>query len=448
MINHLIKKRKKAFFKGHEYFNALNNEVINYDRSINTLGDMERYLGSSAVEVSKLIYSNNFFYEYLKYSFIGKKYDRILNFILILILLIFGIAMKASFEYFNRNLAIIISIILVVVYIILLVIVWKEESYKEYYNNTFFSLITNPYECAKYYYGRNNLDEDELKQSLPHYTSLKKYNSFTATIRDDSAGLSDIILNDTFETIDSNGLKSSKSEKIFSGFYAKCEKNIPYNVLKGNTIRIIEDDNLVSSMAEDTFKGIYESNLEYNFNSEELNKALDCRMSGSSGFIDNEDAMHAVTKIITPAFEQRMLFLKYRYNSFNMNITDNGITFWVNMDSSLYQKIKQGTFLDFKKTYKEKYSLVSKPLISLFGSDEFQYYNVFPYMEKLFVIKYLCYLYNTYMDQDNYYDINTNVIDSYELGIKNICEMNVDDFENLYKNEIKKAKIEAKNSRV
>lgn len=348
MINHLIKKRKKAFAKGYEYFNSLNNEVINNEISINTLGDKERYLGSSAAEVSKVIYSNNLFYEYLKYSFLGKKYDRIINFILILVFLVFGVALKLSFDFFNKNVAYIITIVLVITYIILLMIVLKEEPYRRYYYNTFFKLITNPYECAHYRNGISGLNDDDLKQCLPHYTSIKKYHSYAAKIKNDSAGLSDILLNDTIETTDSNGMKHTENNKVFNGFYAKCEKTNPYNILKGNNIRITEDDNLFSVMAEDTLKGIYESNLEYNFNSEELNKALDCRMSGYSGFIDQDDAIHTVTKIITPAFEQRMLFLKNRYNSFNMDISDNSISFWVNMDSSLYQKIKQGTFLNFK----------------------------------------------------------------------------------------------------
>ena len=74
-------------------------------------------------------------------------------------------------------------------------------------------------------------------------------------------------------------------------------------------------------------------------------------------------------------------------------------------------------------------------------SPDFAYCNVFPVLERLYLIKYLTYLYLSYIDFDNYYNINNDGINSFEEGMKNIYIMDNKEFKEIYVdklNEIKK----------
>ena len=442
MFNVLVKKRNEAFAKGKELINILSNETLKYNYSFDTFGNQDKYLGASVIDITNFIYTNNNFYEYVKYSLIGKKYDRIIKIFLYIILALFILIIKLVFDYFGRYIAIIVGAVEIFIYVLLILKANTSNNYKKYYYNTFLNFILNPFDSdSKYSLNSISLSDDDIKNNIAlKFTSKSFINGIFANIKNDRAKLTDILLKNKREISNSDGTKVIKNETVLNGLYLKIDFADSYNVLKGNHLRIIEDENLLSYLAEDTAKGIYESNLEYNFNSEEMNKAFDCKMSGYAGFIDKEDALHTVAKIITPSFEEHLLYLKGRYNAFNMDITDKYITFWVNMDRGLFQKLKYGEILDFKTSYREKYTLVGVPEVSGFGYEEFTYYKVFPFMEKMYLIRYLYYLYSTYMNVDNYYNINSDIIKSFEIRMQEIYNMDIREFRKMYLEEIKSCK--------
>ena len=248
----------------------------------------------------------------------------------------------------------------------------------------------------------------------------------------------------TTEYKDKNGNIRKSDNTIFNGFYVKINTTKTHNTLRGNTIKIIENENILSSMAEDTVKGIYENKKEFNFNSEEMNKSFDCKVSGYNGFIDIDEMMHTVHKIITPSFEQHLLYLRSRYNSFNMDINDTGLTATFHMDRSFFQEMKHGELLDFRKTYREANEKFKMLNADISGIEDFAYYNVFPFMERLYLINYLTYLYLSYVDSDNYYSINSSSINSFEESMSNIYIMDNKEFSEFYTDKIKKIKNETK----
>ena len=248
------------------------------------------------------------------------------------------------------------------------------------------------------------------------------------------------------ERTNTNGTTTKSSEVVFDGFYVKINLNKNYNKLKGNIIKIKDDENILSSLTEDTVKGVYESDLEFNFNSEEMNKSFDCKVSGFSGFSDVDDMMIEVHKIITPSFEQHLLYLRERYNSFNMNITDSNITLSFNMERSIFQKAKHSELFEFSDSYREANKKLRLLNPSSSGISDFAYYNVFPFMERLYLLNYLTYLYLSYMDFENYYDINSNSINSFEEQMKSIYKMKNKDFKEIYTKKIKQIYKETKNN--
>ena len=175
-----------------------------------------------------------------------------------------------------------------------------------------------------------------------------------------------------------------------------------------------------------------------------MNKSFDARISGYNGFNTIDDMMIQVQKILTPSFEEHLLYLRKRYNSFNMNISDNGLVLAINMERSMYQKIKHDELLDFKKSYREaneKFKMVSPDTT---GIEDFAYYNIFPFLERLYLINYLTYLYQSYMDFDNYYSINSGEITSFEQQMEAIYTMENKEFRNLYTEKIKEIKNNTK----
>ena len=89
-----------------------------------------------------------------------------------------------------------------------------------------------------------------------------------------------------------------------------------------------------------------------------------------------------------------------------MNISDDGITATFNMDRSIFQQLKHKELLDFKTTYREAYKQFKDLKPDLMGIDDFTYRTVFPYVERMYLVRYLSYLYLSYIDFENYYDLN------------------------------------------
>ena len=78
----------------------------------------------------------------------------------------------------------------------------------------------------------------------------------------------------------------------------------------------------------------------------------------------------------------------------------------------------------------------------LLGISDFAYYKVFPFLERLYLINYLTYLYLSYIDFENYYDINNHAINDFEEKMKGIYTMEHKDFRKLYLDKIEQIKEE------
>lgn len=107
--------------------------------------------------------------------------------------------------------------------------------------------------------------------------------------------------------------------------------------------------------------------------------------------------MFEVTKIITPAFEDNLLFLDERYNAFNMNISDTEFSFTVNMKKDSYQKLQNGELFNFNTNYKNK-----KCNTDIFSDANFEYDKLYPILERLFLRKYFRVIYNYQMDSTRF----------------------------------------------
>ena len=388
VINNLVKMKEKAFEYGTNLINALKQEIeATISQRTNAYSDEEKkkFIGLNAIDVANLIYNNPKFYEYLKYSFLAKHYQSKINlieWIIVLVAVLFGILSYVFLGF--KMIFIIIAIILVVVVVIVFAKLKTGESYKSYYNRTMLDFILNIYEANFSVNKKLNVTDSELR-IITHNSfdkkTLKNKMNFVSELYD--GNILDVELVKTVKHRDRDGNVVKNDSKVFDGFYLKINVNSHINMLKGNTVSIIADENILSSLAEDTVKGIYESKREFSFNSEEMNKSFDCRVSGYLGFSDIDDMMMTVHKIITPSFEQHLLYLRERYNSFNMNISDNGIAASFNMERSLFQKAKHKELLDFKTTYREANEKFRFLKASVMGIDDFAYYNVFPFLERL-----------------------------------------------------------------
>ena len=312
-----------------------------------------------------------------------------------------------------------------------------------YYKRTFLSFLLSIYGVNFTLNEKSDLLDSEINEIIYNSYNKKKINcsmNFKNNLLDGK--ITELELIKILERKDKNGNVSKQEKTIFDGFYLKINVNNHNKLLRGNTIKIRADENIISSLAEDTVKGIYESQKEFSFNSEEMNKSFDCKVSGFNGFSDVDDMMITVHKIITPSFEQHLLYLRERYNTFSMNISDYGIVATFNMERNLLQKVKHNELMDFKTTYREANEKFRMLRADVSGIDDFTYYNVFPFLERLYLIKYLTYLYLSYTDFDNYYNLNNESINSYEEQMKNIFVMNIKEFKeiNIEKiNEIKNA---------
>lgn len=457
MLSKIVKKKEYAFKKGTYYMDNLKQDCFNYakDTIYNDLSSkgfsnlsnevmseiMNKYIGLNVDEITKYIYNNNNFDEYLKYSFLGKYYERritLIQWIIIILFILMGVGI-----YFIFGLGIVFGI-LVFLLIIGLLLIFKfllksGESYKSYYNRTMLSLLLSIYGNINFNIdGYNSLTDDELKLVMNDIYDKKNIkNNINFSGFNCNGNILDLELIRTIESRDKNGNVTKRDDKIFDGFYLKININNVQNVLRGNSIRIRADENVFSSITEDTVRGIYESQREISFNSEEMNKSFDARISGYNGFETIDDMMIQVQKIITPSFEEHLLYLRERYNSFDMNITDSGIVASFNMDRSLFQKIKHKEVLDFKNTYREaneKFRMLNPDLT---GISDFAYYNVFPFLERLYLVNYLTYLYLSYMYFDNYFSLNNESINNFEKVMRNIYTLDNKDFKEIYTDKLK-----------
>lgn len=453
MLSKFVKKKQHFCACGEKYFNAFRSEYENYvANKTNMFGDdqslKDKFIGLNVFDVTDYIYKNNNFYEYLKCSFVVKKYEKKINLIQWIIILFFILLGVGLYFLFGMGLIFIISV--VVLFIVLLLIfkfVLKTgETYKSYYDRTMLSFLMNVYHNLNFsIYSGGTVIDDELKLVYDKiYDKKRIYNGMNFNGYASNGNILDLELIRVRQRRNKDGSTSSYDDKVFDGFYLKIDTNRSFNMLRGNVIKIRADENIMSSLAEDTIKGIYESDKEISFNSEEMNKSFDARISGYNGFDTVDDMMIQVQKILTPSFEQHLLYLRSRYNSFNMNISDNGMYLTVNMERSYFQKKKHNELFDFKTTYREANETFKMVRADVDGIEDFAYYNVFPFLERLYLINYLTYLYLSYMDFDNYYSINSSNMNSFEESMKMVYTMDNKEFKQLYTDKIKEIRKNVK----
>ena len=460
MLSKLVKNKEEAFKNGTEIINDLRQEFFIYskdlisknlmDVGINNLSetDNNRYIGLNVIDVTSYIYNSPKFYEYLKYSFLGKYYNRKISNIELLIILLFVLIGVVIFFIFGFGVIFIISAIaLLLGALAILHFVFKTgENYVSYYNRTFLQFLLEIYSDLGFTINNNkSLTNGELDIIIDNsYDKKECKNNIDFSGNLYSGNILDLRLIRTTKKKNGNGSVTEHDDMIFDGFYLKIDTVNNHNVLRGNTIKIRCDENIFSSLAEDTVRGIYESNREISFNSEEMNKSFDARISGYIGFNSVDDIMIQVQKILTPSFEQHLLYLRERYNSFNMNITDSGIVATFNMDRSFFQKVKHNEVLDFKTTYREANKYFRMLRTDINGIDDFAYYNVFPFLERLYLIKYLTYLYLSIIDFNNYYSFNNSNINSFEESMRAIYTIDNKEFKQFYTDKIKEIKDNTK----
>lgn len=448
-IKKWVKRKEEAFKYG---TNCINNLQGLYDGYVNNqLGEDkksygDKFIGLNVIDVTNWLYRNDLFYEYVKYSFIAKFYEKKLNFIKFLIIFVDLFLGIISYVIFDLGLIFTISfIILVLALIIIFKILKFGESYSSYYKRTFLSFLLGIYGISFTLNKSGSLLDDEINEIVRQRYDKKKITSSMDFKNSFINGkITELSLIKVLQKRDNNGNVRKQEEKIFDGFYLKINVNNNNNLLRGNTIKILADENMLSSLTEDTVKGIYESQKEFSFNSEEMNKSFDCKVSGYNGFVDIDDMLITVHKIITPSFEQHLLYLRERYNTFSMNISDNGVVATFNMERNFLQKVKHKELMDFKTTYREANEDFRMLRADDNGIDDFAYYNVFPFLERLYLIKYLSYLYLSYTDFDNYYDLNNESINSFEEQMKNIFIMNNKDFKEINVEKLKEIKNSTK----
>lgn len=415
---------------GYNSKELLDKELRDY---IKEKGDNnDKFIGVNPIEFCEWLFSRSEYLNLVNYSQIAKHYHK-------LFLLTAGIYALICFaiikvlDYFIEYKPLYYGISSILGVLLLFVIYFNSsESYDKYYSKTMRNLLESAYNKLSYGFYKSGVDKAEIKKNIvKQFTSKTTQNGIKFNNSVINGKILDIKLKNTEQVKNrQTGTETNKTTTVFDGFYMQVSVNNSFNKLKGNTIKITEDENFISHVSEDTVKGIYESDLEFNFNSEELNKSLDCKVSGHKGFVDADGILMEVNKIITPSFEQHLLYLRKRYNSFNMNIMDDGFNISIDMRRDLFKQIKHGELLDFIKTYREvsdSFLLKSR----LFGMDDFAYYIIFPYVEKLYLVNYLSYLYLSSMNFDNYFSLNNDVINSFETGMENIYGMDNREFKKI-----------------
>lgn len=454
MLKKLVKRKQKAFSKAssklielqREYQKKTGEYIIGKTSEIASVTDKvdqgrlkNNYIGLNVLDSTKFIYESSSFYNYMQYAFAGKYYDRKIRNIKTLIAILFIIAGVILFFVLGKGiLTYILEAILLIVMIVVLVKLKTGESYESFYRRTFLTFLNSTYSDPVF--DCNTLQpllDSDIRQITRRSYDRKKMRGpigFSGTKCD--GVVTDLELIDKTE-VRQNGQTREVETIVFDGMVLKINILNPISLLKGNVIRIKADENIFSAIGEDTIRGIYESEKEILFNSEEMNKSFDARISGHNGFNSVDEVLLVAKKILTPSFENHLLYLRKRYNTFSVDISDNYILMSINMRRSLLQKAKHKELFDFKTTYREANEQFRMLRGDLNGIEDFAYYNVFPYMERLYLINYLTYLYLSYTDFDNYYDINNVSINAFEQEMENIYPMSNGEFRKKYTDKIK-----------
>lgn len=452
----VVKIKNDYLKKGEEFFNSvlvqMKQQSLDIARTDDILTNVKTtdeykeefdndFIGINPVDYCKNMYGNAEFKKYVESCFVIKKCQLTMSIIKIIIfILALGIGLLTYFLSKNIILTVVVAVILLIIVLFLYSFLFKGdgEDYNKFYKRTYYQLIFGilgkDFTCS--YLEKDSTYNSELRSFVKFDFDIVKASEkkqFKSSYCNGS--LYNLVLQQKHQHKNSNGQTTTSTETVLDGFNLDLIYLKPYNTLGDIVIKIREDENILSSLTEDTVNSMIHNDKDFMFDSEELNKSFDCTIDYKVG--DADQIMLNMHKIITPIFERTLLFLRERYNSFNLTITDNGINFNVNMQKGLFQKIKGKELLDFTTKYKDKNKIVKLPTTSLFGIEDFTYYNTFPIIEQMYFVKYIDYFIKVTLNKEYYLQENIEQLVKYQQKDIDLANMEYKEFKKIYENEIK-----------
>ncbi len=436
----LSSKINIAMKNGYDSYNSLKNFIQNNMNNQKTSCNSEYTPCFTPKEMLDLLYSSNEYKNFVINSLLFKKvFDKFTALKLITILII-TVALILIFSFWGLAS---IGILLSIVFAFIILLKFKcEKTYQQYYNETMAQILNmavNEYTITEQNHNNvinGNLINRILNINYHNYSTNYNYKFESKyEVGDDF----ELELRNTIQSKDNDGNTITRDEIVFNGFSIVSENKHPHKILNGSIIKIREDLNIVSALLEDTVNSIAKRKRDFSFNSEKLNKHLDCTLTRTGFTSDVDQKMFEVTKIITPAFEEKLLFLDERYNAFNMNLSDTEFSFAVSMEKGTYQKFQNGELFKFTTSYKDK-----KCNINIFSDSNFEYAKLYPILERLFLHKYFRVIYNYQMDSTRFNEYENKKILQYENEIRDIMNMPWKEFSQINGDYVKNLKEEIK----
>ncbi len=430
----LVSKKDKAMKDGYIKYEKLKEKLIEKINEEKNVHGSNLNICKTPKEWLDILYSSNEFKEFVKSSLVVKDCCKKISNIKIFVAVILLLIVLGVIFFMRVNVVSIILIAICAISLILFSILFRTgKSYKDYYNETMSNILLM---SIGEYIKRDKVTTYN-KSTLKEYLDIV-FDNYSAKydyeLKNNNFDIEDLSLELT-EVVENSDNNSKETTIVFSGFFIILKNKMPYNVLNGSVIKIREDKSLMSYLLEDTVNSMVQRKREYSFNSERLNKNFDCNLTHTISNVDEK--MFEVTKIITPAFEERLLFLEERYNVFNMNISDDEISFVVNLKKDAYKMFSDGNMLKLLSKYKFRKFDTNINASSLYSNDDFKYSNLYPILERLFLYKYLEIIYNYYIDGSRVSNYELEKISQYENEIREIMEMEYKEFLKIQEDYIK-----------
>ncbi len=442
----LRKKREAAIIEANKWFDKLTYDIKLNSNGMNPQvsndGDVnnEFIIANEPIKYFDNIFMSANYKTFVKYAFVAKKYQKkIDNFSKIAFGIILFITALLYLLVKSIPVAVIVFIILMVLMLVVSKILMKGQTYGEFYKEKVYDLIFSILPGYTVTYNGASIDlTKEIVQNLVKFRFDRYKTSNHLAFQNDkmSGNVYNMEMEKDIESRDKNGNVTTTTKKVFDGFSITLNYGQSFDFLKGAIIKIRDDESAFSAFTEDTLQSIHQSDKEFMFNSEELNKAFDCFIEGTNSFGDIDDLMQRIQMIITPMFEEQLLFLRKRYNTFNMTITDTMLNFNVNMSKSSYQKMKSGDKFSWKTKYRDYIKLFKLPLPGSAKANDFMLYKMFPPAEKLFFILYFDNLMREYLHRESMKVENFELMKSFQTTDLEISVSFYDEFKKKYKEEI------------
>ena len=415
----LISKKSIALEQGYKSYNVLKDYILSKMQEEKSTSNEECIPCYTPKEMLDLLYNSEQYKNFVINSLVLKKICSKIATTKTLIILVITLLFTGLFYLFNLT---ILGIIIAVILDIIFLFIFKSgKTYSEYYNETMARILSMA--VSEYKITNQTQNSSITRDFLNRYLDVN-YNKFLTNynykfeskyeIGDDF----ELELKNIIKEKNQDGNTITKEETIFDGFAVVSRNKQPHKTLNGSIIKIRADHNIVSELLEDTVNSMIQNKRDFSFNSERLNKHLDCRLTRTGITSDIDSKMLEVTKIKTSAFEERLLFLDERYNAFNMNISDNEFSFTVSMKKDSFQKLQNRDLFKFSTDYKSK-----KFNTNIFCDCDFEYYKLYPILERLFLHKYFRVIYNYQMDSTRFNSYENEKIIQYENEIKNIMNI-------------------------